>query len=340
MDVSFYPNYAKRFLLLELVSIVFFFFNVLTYDNDFSYVWRVLIVLVILALYLGTLWYFDMRYVLFSALAFLLFILLAFVLHYYLLIFMIFFTDFYRKVPIVPTLLCQQALLVVTHGVVYVVAVPPAEGAYVSTVLFPILIIQLLIPYVSRSVIRAKELQRELENTQSQLDVYIQEEERNRIARELHDTLGHTLTMMKVKSELALRFIDHDPERAKAEMNDVLQTTRFASKQVREVVTTLRYTSITEEVMHAKQLFQTNQTTFKNDGIVNVPELSDVIETMIAQSLREALLNVYKHSEASEVSVSFSTDQQSFTSRVVDNGNGFEQQLIPSGNGLDSIVSE
>ncbi|WP_052365819.1 sensor histidine kinase [Geomicrobium sp. JCM 19055] len=124
-------------------------------------------------------------------------------------------------------MLVQQVLLVITHIIVYLIAVPSADGSYFTTVLFPVLLIQLLIPYVSRSVIRAKELREELEDTKSQLDVYVQEEERNRIARELHDTLGHTLTMMKVKSELALHYIDREPARAKIEMNDVLQTTRL-----------------------------------------------------------------------------------------------------------------
>ncbi|MBM7630926.1 sensor histidine kinase [Geomicrobium sediminis] len=337
MSFSFYPDYAKRFLVLELVSIVFFFFNVLTYDNDVSLVLRIAIVLAILALYLGTLWYFDVRYVLFSALAFILFIYLSVALHYYLLLFMLFFVDLHKKVPIVPTLIIQQVLIIFTHAVVYILAVPPADGSYFTTVLFPVLLIQLLIPYVSRSVIRAKELREELEDTKSQLDVYVQEEERNRIARELHDTLGHTLTMMKVKSELALHYIDREPERAKVEMNDVLQTTRFASKQVREVVTTLRYTSIKEEMEHAKQLFATNHTAFIVDGIEEIPSLSQVIETMVAQSLREALVNAYKHSHAKRICVSFHYDEEQLTARITDNGVGFEEQMTDLGNGLHSI---
>ncbi|GAK08123.1 sensor histidine kinase [Geomicrobium sp. JCM 19038] len=337
MSFSFYPDYAKRFLILELVSIVFFFFNVLTFDNEVSLVMRIAVVLVILGLYLGTLWYFDVRYVLFSALAFILFIYLSIALHYYLLLFMLFFTDFHKKVPIVPTLLVQQVLIVMTHVVVYLMAVPPADGSYFTTVLFPVLLIQLMVPYVSRTVIRARELREELEDTKSQLDVYVQEEERNRIARELHDTLGHTLTMMKVKSELALFYIDNEPERAKAEMTDVLQTTRFASKQVREVVTTLRFTSIAEEMEHATQLFATNEMAFSVDGIKDVPALSDVIETMVAQSLREALVNAYKHSQAKKIYVSFHVDEEQFIARVTDNGVGFEEHSTDRGNGLHSI---
>ncbi|WP_265181697.1 sensor histidine kinase [Geomicrobium sp. JCM 19055] len=106
---------------------------------------------------------------------------------------------------------------------------------------------------------------------------------------------------------------------------------------MREVVTTLRYTSITEEMAHAKQLFATNDTEFTVEGIEEIPSLREVIETMVAQSLREALVNAYKHSYAKRICVSFHYDEEQLIARVTDNGIGFEEHMTDHGNGLHSI---
>lgn len=104
---------------------------------------------------------------------------------------------------------------------------------------------------------KAKSLQKELSAANSQIERYIQEEERHRIARDLHDTLGQTLTMIKLKSELTIRLIEKDTTQAKQELNDILDTSRFALKQVRELVTDMKYISIESELNHLRELLRT-----------------------------------------------------------------------------------
>ncbi len=64
--------------------------------------------------------------------------------------------------------------------------------------------------------------------------------ERERIARDLHDLLGHTLSLITLKAELARKLVDRDPERAKQEMLDVEQTSRAALADVREAISGYR----------------------------------------------------------------------------------------------------
>jgi len=91
-----------------------------------------------------------------------------------------------------------------------------------SQAIIPIMIIQLLFPMLIYYVEKSKKLQSELTEVNTQL---VQQEERQRIARDLHDTLGHTLTMIKIKTELTSKLVDKDTMRVKDELNDILATT-------------------------------------------------------------------------------------------------------------------
>lgn len=63
--------------------------------------------------------------------------------------------------------------------------------------------------------------------------------------------------MIKVKSELTIRLIEKKPPQAKRELNDILDTSRFASKQVRKLVTDMKYISIENEFTHVRELLHT-----------------------------------------------------------------------------------
>lgn len=107
------------------------------------------------------------------------------------------------------------------HGASIQVRIYDITSSYDYTINFPILI------YIKE---KAKSLQSELDAANKQI---VQQEERQRIARDLHDTLGQTLTMIKLKSELTTRLVDKDSSKAKEELKEILATTRIALKQVR-----------------------------------------------------------------------------------------------------------
>ena len=130
--------------------------------------------------------------------------------------------------------------------------------------------------------------------------------ERERIARDLHDVLGHTLSLIVLKAELAGRLIAIDPERALTEINDVERTARTALAEVREAIGGYRTRGLAAEIDAARL-------TFDSAGVTLVAEsecarsaaLSPQEETALALILREAVTNIVRHARATTCRLSF-----------------------------------
>jgi two-component system sensor histidine kinase DesK len=120
--------------------------------------------------------------------------------------------------------------------------------------------------------------------------------ERERIARDLHDVLGHTLSVIILKSELAGKLIDHDPERAKAEIGDVEQTSRAALADVRNTIRGYRAHSLEAELKQAKATLETAGVTVTTESAE--VRLTPVQESVVALIVREAVTNVVRHAHA------------------------------------------
>ncbi|MEY9977935.1 sensor histidine kinase [Lysinibacillus sp. RC79] len=201
-----------------------------------------------------------------------------------------------------------------------------------SQIIIPIMIIQLLFPMLIYYVEKYKKLQLELTEVNTQL---VQQEERQRIARDLHDTIGHTLTMIKIKTELTTKLVDKDTTRVKDELNDILATTRTALKQVRELVSDMNFISLESELIHCKQHLQTADISTKIKN--NCPKLllASVEETMLSLCLREATTNIIKHSQAKKCQIDINNIDGVLTLNIIDDGVGLHNQ--GHGNGLSSI---
>ena len=120
--------------------------------------------------------------------------------------------------------------------------------------------------------------------------------ERERIARDLHDVLGHTLSVIILKSELARKLIDHDPERAKAEIGDVEQTSREALADVRNTIRGYRGHSLEAELKQAKATLETAGVAVKCES--EEVRLTPAQESVVALVVREAVTNVVRHAQA------------------------------------------
>nr|WP_063710013.1 sensor histidine kinase [Nocardia transvalensis] len=140
-------------------------------------------------------------------------------------------------------------------------------------------------------------------------------EDRNRVARDVHDILGHSLTVITVKTELAQRLVDLDPDRAKAEMADVERLAREALAGVRDTVGGLRETTLPGELATAR-------TALRAAGIdADLPAASDLPpgdHTILAWVLREAITNVVRHSHAHRCTVRVTAT----TIEITDDGTG------------------
>jgi two-component system, NarL family, sensor histidine kinase DesK len=153
--------------------------------------------------------------------------------------------------------------------------------------------------------------------------------ERERIARDLHDVLGHTLSLITLKSELAGKLIDRDPVQAKAEIRDVEQTARQALADVRQAIGGYRSKGLTAEIKLAK-------TTLETAGVeVNLQsspiQLPATQESVLALSLREAVTNVLRHARASHCSLRLERSNGHCRLEIADDGSGGHQI---EGNGL------
>lgn len=149
--------------------------------------------------------------------------------------------------------------------------------------------------------------------------------ERERVARDVHDVLGHSLTALSIKAELAARLIDVDPERARAELVSIQETARQALAEVRSTVGGLRASNLEAELDAAPLVLAD-----AGVGTVVHGEVADTDprhRTLLAWVLREAVTNVVRHAAASTVVVDLGP--RGIT--VTDDGTGITR---PEGNGL------
>jgi len=153
--------------------------------------------------------------------------------------------------------------------------------------------------------------------------------ERERIGRDLHDLLGHTLSLITLKSELANRLFDRDPGAAKREMADVERVARDALAQVRRAVTGIRAAGFAAELASAKLLLESNGVRLDYD-LADVP-LPAEVETALAMTVREAVTNIQRHARAVRARVHLSVERGHLTLCIEDDGRG---GAIEPGNGL------
>ncbi|GAB3783413.1 sensor histidine kinase [Dyella agri] len=157
--------------------------------------------------------------------------------------------------------------------------------------------------------------------------------ERERIGRDLHDLLGHTLSLVTLKSELARKLALADPPRAQREMEEVERVSRHALAEVRAAVTGMRRSDLAAELVSARLMLEASNIAF-DTVMPAVLDLSAEIEASLALVLREAVTNIHRHARATVACVVFSRETESFHMRISDNGRG---GLAAHGNGISGM---
>jgi two-component system sensor histidine kinase DesK len=156
--------------------------------------------------------------------------------------------------------------------------------------------------------------------------------ERERIGRDLHDLLGHTLSLVAVKSELAKRLLERDPQAARKEIAEVERVARDALSQVRSAVTGIRAACLAAELASARLLLESAGVVF--DYRPPAQTLPEQVETTLALVLREAVTNIQRHAGATRAEVSVERERGRAILRVRDNGRG---GVGAHGNGLTGM---
>ncbi|MGH8226173.1 MAG: sensor histidine kinase [Gammaproteobacteria bacterium] len=156
--------------------------------------------------------------------------------------------------------------------------------------------------------------------------------ERERIGRDLHDLLGHTLTLITVKAELAAKLAERDMIGAAREIREVERISRDALQQVREAVGGYRSGGLSGELANARAALTAADIglTEKIDSCV----LSDTQDSLLAMVLREAVTNVVRHSGAQNCRIELGAHDDHIRLLVEDDGSGGE---VREGNGLKGM---
>ncbi|MFG1603513.1 sensor histidine kinase [Actinoplanes sp. NPDC049265] len=147
----------------------------------------------------------------------------------------------------------------------------------------------------------AAERQRRLADTQQELAVLAVQNERNRIARDLHDILGHSLTVVTVKAELAQRLLDVDLEKARSELRDLEVLARDALADVRSTALGVRGISLAGEIAAAKEALAAADVEAALPGAAD--DVPSRVRELFAWTIREAVTNIVRHAHATRAEV-------------------------------------
>jgi two-component system sensor histidine kinase DesK len=184
---------------------------------------------------------------------------------------------------------------------------------------FSIIVVAPLAALFAYSASRRAETMAMLRRTRAELARAAAAEERLRIARDLHDLLGHSLSLITLKAELAGRVLRADPERAAREITELESVARQSLSDVREAVAGFRQPDLAGELVAARQLLDAAGIASKiaaADGIT----LPQPVDAALAWAVREGTTNVVRHSRATQVSIRVSADPASAVAEIRDNG--------------------
>jgi two-component system sensor histidine kinase DesK len=174
---------------------------------------------------------------------------------------------------------------------------------------------------------------RELHETREELARLAVSEERLRIARDLHDLLGHSLSVIALKSELAGKLVEREPARAAAELDDIQAVTRTALAEVREAVQGYRRLALAEALESA-------QTALAAAGIDCDLADTDVtlpaeVDAVLAWAVREGTTNVIRHSHAMHCAIRVRADGDRAALEIEDDGSA--APTVSRGSGLSGL---
>lgn len=193
----------------------------------------------------------------------------------------------------------------------------------------------ILLPFNSYNRNKREKLEGQLEDANKRISQLLVIQERQRIARDLHDTLGQKLSLIGLKSDLASRVLDSDPQKTRSELQDINQTARIALKEVRDLVSNIQVGKLEDELIRVQQIFKAAEIDFIIKGNPVLKETPLLVENVLSMCLKEAVTNVVKHSEATFCHVLIKQSSTELFVQVQDNGIGFKREnSFSDGNGL------
>lgn len=182
------------------------------------------------------------------------------------------------------------------------------------------------------------------------INLLLAENERNRIGRDLHDSIGHTFVMLKLKAELAEKYLEkNNIEAARKELKEISEISSASMTETRSIINKLKHRSINEELKVISDIMtMANISLDIKTNMTTSP--SQLVEWTITMILKELTNNVIKHSNANKCNIEINESNNNYTVIISDNGNGFEningtelssiRERIKLVNGVINIISE
>ncbi|MEH1893966.1 MAG: sensor histidine kinase [Nostoc sp.] len=167
-------------------------------------------------------------------------------------------------------------------------------------------------------------------------------EERNRIAREIHDSLGHSLTALNLQLETALKLWQSNPGKAETFLATAKELGSKALKDVRQSVSTMRYNPLQEQSLDSA-IASLSENFHRSNGILPICQINleyslpPEINTAIYRIIQESLTNITKYGYATEVKLELTTTRGNLRLIIQDNGRGFDLGQNTTGFGLHSM---
>ena len=179
-----------------------------------------------------------------------------------------------------------------------------------------------------RYIMEQRRVARILEQRTHELEI---NEERNRMARDMHDILGHSLTVIALKSELAARLVDVAPDQTRVELDEVQSLARSALADVRATVNSYRELSLAGELARATSVL--TSAGVRADLPLTVEVVDPELRELFAWVVHEGVTNIVRHAHASHCKVELTTD----SIEVTDDGIGFVSSGASDGHGLEGL---
>ena len=188
-----------------------------------------------------------------------------------------------------------------------------------------ILLFSLGMYYYQNRIRQERKMEEALAEQNRTINILSAENERNRIGRDLHDTLGHTFAMMSLKTELALKQMDKEQyDGARKNLEELNQISRDSMYEVREIVNKLKYRTVAEELLELERLFDLSDIVLTVDSSLDLDSLSPVTQSTLSMVLRELANNVIKHSQADSCQIRLSRNL-GIILEFEDDGCGFKE---------------
>ncbi|MDS2391227.1 sensor histidine kinase [Streptococcus pneumoniae] len=159
----------------------------------------------------------------------------------------------------------------------------------------------------------------------TQINLLLAENERNRIGQDLHDSLGHTFAMLSVKTDLALQLfqIQAYPQVEK-ELREIQQISKESMREVRTIVENLKSRTLTSELETVKKMLEIAGIEVEIANQLDTASLTQELESTASMILLELVTNIIKHAKASKAYLKLERTDQELLLMVRDDGKGFE----------------